>query len=101
MFLLTLGLWGRYRASLPPQARSASDLQAVGYFCFALAAWNSCGVGGMPGFALYPDRMQQLETHFIAVVNLKAAMAFFVLGWLFTFLSFYRTWRSRQESAGG
>jgi len=100
LFLLTLGFWGRCRASLPQQARNASDLQAVGYLCFALAAWNSCGVGGMPGFALYPDRMQQLGTHFMAVVNLKAAMAFFVLGWLFTLLGFRKTWLSQQNDTG-
>lgn len=99
LILLTLAGWGFYRSRLPRTVRSAGDLQAVGYCCFALAAWTVCGVGGMPGFALYPDRMQQLQTHFMAIVNLKAAMAFFILGWLFTLLSFYHTGRRRQENS--
>lgn len=84
LFLISTWTWGRRRAHLAEQRRTSADLQALGYLCFALAAWNICGVGGMPGFALYPEKSAALDTSFFIIVNLKIAMAFFVLGWLFT-----------------
>lgn len=92
--------WGGYRGRLPEDARGAADLQALGYFCFALAAWNLCGVGGMPGFALYPERMIALESRDFAVGQLKAVMAYFVLGWVFTVAGLYRR-AKRLDTAGG
>ena len=56
----------------------------MGYLCFALAAWNLCGVGVIPGMALYPEKMLALEPRFFAVAQMKAVMAFFLLGWIFT-----------------
>jgi hypothetical protein len=88
LILLAIWSWGHYRAGLAEAARTASDLQVLGYLCFALAAWNTCGVGGMPGFALYPAKMAQAETHFLVVANMKSVMVFFILGWLFTLLGF-------------
>ena len=76
--------WSAYRAGLDDKLRRASDFQAMGYLCFALAAWNLCGVGSIPGMAMYPEKMLTLEPRFFAVAQLKAVMAFFVLGWLFT-----------------
>lgn len=99
LILLTIALWGRYRTRLPATARTTTDLQGLGYLCFALAGWTICGVGGMPGFALYPDRMQQLDSQFLAIVNLKSVMAFLLLGWLFTLLACYRAYYSNPPSS--
>lgn len=96
LVVLVLWSWGRYRAALAPALRAASDWQALGYFCFALATWTLCGVGGMPGFALYPDRMQQAGTHFLAVANLKSVMAFLVLGWAFTLIGFRKALQAQR-----
>jgi hypothetical protein len=83
-------LWARVRGRLDGDARIATDWMAAGYFCFALAAWNLCGVGGMPGFALYPERVIELQTLGFVVGQLKVVMAFFVLGWLFTVVGVWR-----------
>jgi hypothetical protein len=89
--LATAWFWGKHRARLAEaSARTAADLQALGYLCFALAAWNLCGVGGMPGFALYPDKMIALDARDFAVGQMKVVMAFFVAGWLFTALGWWR-----------
>lgn len=76
--------WSVYRAGLDEKLQKASDFQAIGYLCFALAAWNLCGVGSIPGMAMYPEKMLTLEPRFFAVAQMKAVMAFFVLGWIFT-----------------
>ena len=76
--------WSVYRADLDDKYHKASDFQAMGYLCFALAAWNLCGVGSIPGMAMYPEKMLTLEPHFFAVAQMKAVMAFFVSGWAFT-----------------
>ena len=93
----TIYYWGSYRARQPASRHGALDLQAIGYLCFALAAWNTCGFGGAPSFALFPEKMLALETHAFAVGQLKAIMAFLVLGWLFTMLGFWKNARSSKH----
>ena len=96
LFLLSSWFWARRRRELPEQARGATDLQGVGYLCFALAAWNACGSGGMPGWAIYPERVSAAGTQMFAVGQLKAVMAFFVLGWLFTALGMHAARRRER-----
>ena len=96
---VTIYYWGSYRARQPATRHAALDLQAIGYLCFALAAWNTCGFGGAPSFALFPDKMLALETHAFAVGQLKSVMAFLVLGWLFTALGFWKSARSARHDA--
>ena len=84
LIILYAWYWSAYRAGLEDKLRRASDFQAMGYLSFALAAWNLCGVNSIPGLAMYPEKMLTLEPRFFAVAQLKAVMAFFVLGWLFT-----------------
>lgn len=93
----TIYYWGSYRARQPASRHTALDLQAVGYFFFALAAWNTCGFGGAPSFALYPEKMLALDTRAFAVGQLKSVMAFFVLGWLFTMLGFLKSARAARS----
>ena len=90
----TIYYWGSFRARQPASRHAALDLQAIGYLCFALAAWNSCGFGSVPSFALFPDKMIALGTRAFAIGQLKSIMAFFVLGWLFTTLGFLKASRS-------
>ena len=89
--------WGSYRARQPANRHAALDLQAIGYLCFALAAWNSCGFGSVPSFALFPEKMIELGTRDFAVGQLKSIMAFFVLGWLFTTLGFFKAARAARR----
>jgi len=90
----TIYFWGTYRARQPANRHTALDLQAIGYLCFALAAWNTCGLGSVPFFALFPEKMIALGTRDLAVGQLKSIMAFFVLGWLFTTLGLFKAARS-------
>lgn len=82
--------WGRYRMRLNDAKREAADWQGLGYLAFALAAWNLCGFGGMPSFAVYPQKMIELNAIPFAVGQLKAVMALFILGWVFTMLGLRR-----------
>jgi hypothetical protein len=82
--------WGKYRMRLTDAMRPAADWQGLGYLAFALAAWNLCGFGGMPGFAVYPEKMIALSAIPFAVGQLKAVMALFILGWIFTVLGLRR-----------
>jgi len=76
--------WGRYRLRLNEARRTAADWQGLGYLAFALAAWNLCGFGSMPSFAVYPEKMLALNAVPFAVGQLKSIMALIILGWLFT-----------------
>jgi hypothetical protein len=86
--------WGRYRMRLNEVRRDAADWQGLGYLAFALAAWNLCGFGGMPSFAVYPQKMIELNAIPFAVGQLKAVMALFILGWLFSLLGLRRAAQS-------
>ncbi|MEJ2060998.1 MAG: hypothetical protein P8Y64_11030 [Gammaproteobacteria bacterium] len=91
--------WARYRTGLPAELQRAADWQAVGYLCFALAAWNTCGVLAMPGFALFPEKMTAFGTEAFATAIAKVVMAFFVLGWLCTLIGLRRA-ASARSAAG-
>lgn len=91
---VALWFWGQYRLRVAQAMRGAADLQGLGLLAFALAAWNLCGFAGMPGFAVYPEKMLALAAIPFAVGQLKAVMALFVLGWIFTALGMYRAART-------
>ncbi len=94
----TVYYWGSYTAQQPASRHAALDLQAIGYLCFALAAWNICGFGSAPSFALFPEKMIAFGSRDFAVGQLKSIMAFFVLGWLFTMLGFFKASRAGRSS---
>jgi hypothetical protein len=85
--------WAQYRAGLTPTARNAADIKALGYLCFGLAAWNTCGLASLPSFGLYPETMLAQGMRPFAIGQAKAIMAYFVLGWLFTAAGFYKATR--------
>jgi hypothetical protein len=88
--------WGVYRLRLGDAQRAAADWQGLGYLCFGLVAWNLCGFGSMPSFAVYPEKMIALDAIPFAVGQLKSIMALFILGWLFTVIGL---WRARRTTA--
>jgi len=83
--------WARYRISLDPASKPAADFRALGYLCFGLAAWHICAFSAAPGFALFPEKMLELGVRPFAIGQLKAIMAYFVLGWIFTAIGFYKS----------
>ncbi len=82
--------WGSHRMRLDAAKRAAADWQGLGYLCFALVAWNLCGFGSMPSFAVYPEKMLAFNAVPFAVGQLKSIMALFILGWVFTALGLRR-----------
>lgn len=82
--------WAQYRATLSDTAKKAADFKALGYLCFGLAAWNSCGLASMPSFGLFPEIMLEQGMRPFAVGQAKAIMADFVLGWVFTAIGLYK-----------
>lgn len=86
--------WGHHRRQLPETARKAADLKALGYLCFAMAAWGVCGLTSMPSFGLHPQTMLDQGVRPFAVGQAKAVMVYFVLGWLFTALGIFKSART-------
>lgn len=83
--------WAKYRSNLNAVLKSAADFKALGYLCFGIAAWQICGFSAAPGFALFPDEMLQYGVRPFAIGQAKAIMAYFVFGWIFTAIGFYKS----------
>jgi len=101
LFFSALWYWAKNRAMLDGLARTAADLQLASYVFFLLTASLMCALLGNPfSGLLFPYKVIQqhaLPWHYCMSTKL---VVYFVLGWLFTFLSQY-TWckcRSEQES---
>lgn len=99
LVLATLWLWGRHRASLSPEARLGADLQGAGYLCFAIVAWNLCGLGGMPSFALDPEKMLAMGSRGFAIGQMKSIMVALVAGWILTAAGYRISLKTSQQPA--
>jgi hypothetical protein len=97
MLLAVTWLWGKYRAGLPQEARAGADLKGAGYLYFAIATWNLCGIGGMPSFALEPERMIELGTREFATGQMKTVMVLLLTGWFLTALGYHRSCKGRVQ----
>ena len=90
LFAALIWYWGINRTGVLGIYRTALDLQMIGYFCFVMAAWFLCGVGGPPAYVLYPNKMIDFNTLPMAIIIMKIVMIYFILGWIFTLASFYK-----------
>lgn len=97
MLLVVTWLWGKYRACLPQEARAGTDLKGAGYLYFAIATWNLCGIGGMPSFALEPDRMIGLGAREFATGQMKTVMVLLLMGWFLTALGYRTSCKNRVQ----
>jgi hypothetical protein len=100
LILASVWYWGRYRARLPQSGRLSVDLQGMGYFCFAVAAWNICGAATMPSFALEPKTMLAMESQAFAIGLMKAIMILFLFGWIFTLLGWRLAVKQHNKESG-
>ena len=80
--------WAQQRQNCEPSNRKVIDLKGTSYFFFALATWNICGVIGMPGYALYPERSLAVDAYPFIIGQVKVVMLYFVLAWLSLLLSY-------------
>lgn len=87
---LTVWFWSREREKIHEMHTGAADMKMVGYLFFILATWNICGLGGIPFFGLYPEKMLTFGTLPSAIGHMKMIMIMFILGWFFTFLGHFQ-----------
>ena len=89
LFLALVWFWAKRRKTLEGVAVDAADLQLVGYVFFIAATWFLCG-----NFSVY---FSEDLTRFTPRSPMDV-MLYLVLGWLFLFLSHYKT-RSVERTA--
>lgn len=74
--------WAQKRVNLKDKSAAAADLQLTGYTFFLIAAWFTCGGLSQPFFKALEENKAGTPLHI---------MIFVVLGWIFLFLSHYKT----------
>ena len=98
LLLAVLWYWARNRRSLDPAARTSSDLQMASYIFFFVAASMLCSTLGNPFSGLYfPDKLLRTDAlpwHYSFGTKI---VVYFVLGFLFNFLSQYVSYRNRRQ----
>ncbi|UCD37493.1 MAG: hypothetical protein JSW54_11780 [Fidelibacterota bacterium] len=87
LFFGTVWFWARERAALGDAGVTAADLRLIGYVFLVITAWFTCGALSQPFATAFEGEAPISPIHI---------MIFFVLGWLFLFLSYYQ---SRQLAA--
>lgn len=87
LFLTLVGVWARKRPRLKPYRQRIVDLQLGAGLCFFSSAWQSCGLGGAPGFAMYPEIMQKIGNQSFVAGQAFAVKFFIVIGFVFLLLA--------------
>jgi len=97
-FIAILWYWGKRRVTLKGPARTAADLQLIGYLFFIMAAGNTCTILGNPFWGLYfPEKVLETNALPIAYSFGIKLIIYFTLGWLFIFLSHYKASQMTEE----
>ena len=81
-FMGILWLWAKERMALKDSSTTAADLKLVGYVFMLIAAWFICGIAAQPFMKVFEGETPSTPIH---------VMIFLVLGWLFLFLSHYKS----------
>jgi len=81
-FMGILWLWTKERMALKGAPTAVADLKLVGYVFMLIAAWFICGIAGQPFLKAFEGEAATTPIH---------VMIFLVLGWLFLFLSHYKS----------
>lgn len=95
-FLLTLWFWAKRRTQLDGTAATAADFRLVSYLFFLAGMWYLCGVLGPPNYLLNTEKVQQFGSLQSAQTLAMQVFIYLVLGWLFTFLSQYKSRQGTQ-----
>ena len=86
LFFGILWLWAKERMALKDASATAVDLKLVGYVFMLIAAWYICGIAGQPFLKALEGTPTASPIH---------VMIFLVLGWLFLFLSHYKSYKQQ------
>jgi len=87
-FLAILWFWAKKRAGLEGPAKTAADCQLVSYVFFLMAMWYLCGDLAWPFQKALADLPPRSPV---------STIAYLVLGWLFLFLSHYKSAQATQK----
>jgi len=87
-FMGILWLWAKERMALKDLSTTAADLKLVGYVFMLIAAWFICGALAMPFLEAYEGEAPTSPIYI---------MIFLVLGWLFLFLSHYKSSKNKDR----
>jgi len=82
LFIGIVWLWAKERMALKGSSTTAADLKLVGYVFMLITAWFVCGIASIPFLKALEGEAPTSPVHVIV---------FFVLGWLFLFLSHYKS----------
>ncbi len=80
-FFGILWFWAKNRVNLKNTGAVAADLQLTGYVFMLIAAWFTCGGLSQPFLKAFEGNSSSTPLYI---------MIFFVLGWIFLFLSHYK-----------
>jgi hypothetical protein len=98
--LFFLGLvwsWVQTRPTVSGLEKTGADLRAVGYLFLVVAAWDLCGLLGIPTFLLRPEQAQQFAIPLGSARNMASTvLVLLVLGWAFTFFGQWTAARARS-----
>jgi hypothetical protein len=74
-------MWSKERMALKDKSHIALDFKLTSYVFFLITAWFTCGMAGVLYLKAFEGVTQGSPIHI---------MIFFVLGWIFLFLSHYK-----------
>ena len=87
-FIGIIWLWAKERIALKGSSATAANFKLVGYVFMLTANWYICAIVARPFFKAFEGQPPANPIHI---------MIFFVLGWLFLFLGYYKS-RKKQDS---
>ncbi len=82
LFIGIVWLWAKERIALKGSSTTAVDLKLVGYVFMLIGSWFVCGIASQPFLKALEGQAPSSPVHVIV---------FLVLGWLFLFLSHYKS----------
>jgi len=98
-FLGLMWNWIRIRPTLSRPEKTGSDLRAIGYLFFVVAAWDLCGMLGIPTFLLRPEQAQAFAIPLGSAIDMASTIVvLLVLGWAFMFFGQWTAARARFEA---
>ena len=97
-FLGLVWTWARTRSTLSGPAKTGADLRVIGYFFLVVAAWDLCGLLGIPTFLLRPEQAQGFAIPASTAISMASTiLVLLVLGWAFMFFGQWIAARARSE----
>ncbi len=96
LFVMIIYWWIAGRRKEDGVIFKIEDYRIIGYFFFAMATYNLCALTGVSAFALYPEKMIRYSLQTRAASYAGHVMIELVLGWFFTFVSYYKAGKNSR-----